>query len=376
MGDPNTHRKSTADWLGDANSLVVTLACAAACGLLFRYLQLPAPFMLGSMLGVWTISATIRPLRPLLRVPRWFHIFVVLGVGVIVGGMFAPETLAQMLNWIFTVSGMLFASVLATAAGYLYLTRRRGYDPALALFCALPGGQAEVILISREYVDKDYVVALCHLVRVVFIFCSVPFALALLLGDGAVEASNRVLGELPGIADLEYPTLLQFAAVAAVGFAIARLVRTPIPFLLGPMLLSMGLHVAELIAIPRINEFVLLAQISVGGAVGARLGQVEFGVLAGYLRDALANVVLVTSIFVASAYLIAGWVDFGFFDLMLAFVPGGLYEITLLSLVFGFDVAFVAIHHSVRMLSLLFALPWLLRLLGDPERERTSTDSH
>ncbi len=119
----------------------------------------------------------------------------------------------------------------------------------------------------------------------------------------------------------------------------------------------------------------LLAQVSVGGAVGARLGQVEFGVLAGYLRDALVNVVIVTSIFVGSAYLIARWTNLGFIDVMLAFVPGGLYEITLLSLIFGFDVAFVAIHHSTRMLSLLFALPWLLRLLGDPKRERGSTDS-
>ncbi len=375
MGEPNTHDKSLADWRDDFASLAVTLACAAGCGLLFRYLQLPAPYLLGSMLGVWTIAATLRPLRRLLRVPRWFHIFVVLGVGVIVGGLFAPGTLAQMLTWIYTVTAMLVASVLATAAGYLYLTRRRGYDPALALFCALPGGQAEVILISREYVDKDYVVALCHLVRVVFIFCSVPFALALLLGDGAVESSNRVLAGLPGVADLGYSTLLQFAAVAVAGFAIARLLRTPIPFLLGPMLLSMGLHLAEVIEIPRISEFVLLAQISVGGAVGARLGQVEFGVLAGYLRDALVNVVLVTAIFVGSAYLIASWVGFEFVDVMLAFVPGGLYEITLLSLIFGFDVAFVAIHHSVRMLSLLFALPWLLRLIDKPNRNRAPDES-
>ncbi len=371
MGESNTRSASSAGWRDDLQSLAVTLACAFACGSLFWQLQMPAPYMLGSMLGVWAITAAIKPLRPLLRVPRWFHIFVVLGVGVIVGGMFAPETLAQMLDWIISVTGMLLASILATAAGYFYLTRRRHYDPALALFCALPGGQAEVILISREYVDKDYVVALCHLVRVVFIFCSVPIALALMLGESAVQTSNRVLADLPGIADLPGSTLLQFAGVAAVGYAVARFLKTPVPFLLGPMLLSMGLHLTDLIAIPRISEFVLLAQISVGGAVGARLGRVEFGVLAGYLRDALVNVVLVTSIFVASAYLIADWIDLEFIDVMMAFVPGGLYEITLLSLIFGFDVAFVAIHHSTRMLSLLFALPWLLRLLDDPKAERS-----
>jgi membrane AbrB-like protein len=301
-------------------------------------------------------------------VPRWFHIIIVLGVGVIVGAMFGPDTLENMLDWIYTVSAMLVSSIIATSVSYWYLTRRRNYDPPLALFCALPGGQAEVILVSREYVEKDYVVALCHLVRVVVIFCSVPLTLAFVLGESAVRDSNKALSDLPGLMDVPMLVLVQFVTLALVGYALARILRTPVPFLLGPMLLSMGLHLTGIINIPRINEVVFLAQITVGGTVGARLGQVKFGILAGYLRDALVNVVLVLSIFVSSAYLIASWIELEFFDVMLAFVPGGLYEITLLSLIFGFDVAFVVIHHSTRMLSLLFALPFLLKLL--PAREQ------
>jgi uncharacterized membrane protein AbrB (regulator of aidB expression) len=50
----------------------------------------------------------------------------------------------------------------------------------------------------------------------------------------------------------------------------------------------------------------------------------------------------------------------------LAFVPGGLYEVTLLALVFGFDVAFVAFHHTVRVMLIFLTLPALaLRLGGD-----------
>ena len=51
---------------------------------------------------------------------------------------------------------------------------------------------------------------------------------------------------------------------------------------------------------------------------------------------------------------------------MLAFVPGGLYEVTLLSLIFGFDVAFVAIHHGTRMLFILFSLPLVLKYFREP----------
>ncbi len=363
MSEPTGNSDAPSGWRHDLRKLFATLSIAAVCGLIFKYLNMPAPYMLGSMLGVWCATALIKPLRPSMGVPRWFHIAVVLGVGVVVGAMFGPDTLGKMFDWVYTIGAMLLASIVATGAGYYYLTRWRRYEPSLALFCSLPGGQAEVILLSREFVDKDYVVALCHLVRVVFIFCSVPLGLALIMGESAVQTSNRVLSDLPSLFELPPLTLLQFVLLALVGYALARLLRTPIPFLLGPMVLSMLLHLADLIEIPRINEFIFIAQISVGGMVGARLGKVEFRVLAGYLRDALVNVVLVVSIFVAAAVLTATWVGLNHIDVMLAFVPGGLYEITLLSLIFGFDVAFVAVHHSLRMLSLLFALPWLLGLL-------------
>ena len=111
-------------------------------------------------------------------------------------------------------------------------------------------------------------------------------------------------------------------------------------FLIGPLLLSIGFHfLTGVINIPRINEFVFLAQLTIGGAVGARLGQVRVEVLAGYLRDAIVNVVLVIYVFVCAAYLMASIIG---------------YEVTLLSLILGFDVAIVAIHHGTRMLFIFF----------------------
>ena len=150
------------------------------------------------------------------------------------------------------------------------------------------------------------------------------------------------------------------------GYLVARIIRVPVPFLIGPLMLSMGFHLTGMINIPRINEFVFLAQLTIGGAVGARLGQVKVKVLAGYLRDGIVNVVLVISVFVCAAYLMASIIGMEYLDVMLAFVPGGLYEVTLLSLIFGFDVAFVAIHHGTRMLFILFSLPLVLKYFREP----------
>ena len=49
--------------------------------------------------------------------------------------------------------------------------------------------------------------------------------------------------------------------------------------------------------------------------------------------------------------------DVNFLSIWLAFVPGGLYEATILALIFGYDVAFVAFHHLVRVLFIFVSMP-------------------
>ena len=353
----------------DIINLIITLSGATFSGLLFKLAGVPAPYLVGSMFGIWILSAVIKPLAKSFNIPRWFHIFVVLGLAVLIGAMFSPDTLGQMANWITTILVMLVASLVATAVGYYYLTRIAGYDPLLAIFCAIPGGQAEVLIMSRDLLEKDYVVALCHLVRVVTVFCSVPLFLALTMGKGVVQDSNVILSELRSIFDLSIVVIMQIIGLAIVGYGVARLLRVPIPYMMGPLLLSMVLHISGLVSIPRVSEFVFLAQITIGGAIGARLGKFQFKVLAGHLKNALVNVLLVMAVFLAAAYLVAAVTDVGLADVMLGFVPGGLYEVTLLSLIFGFDVAFVAVHHSSRMMFILFSLPLLTKLLGRDKKQ-------
>jgi len=63
-------------------------------------------------------------------------------------------------------------------------------------------------------------------------------------------------------------------------------------------------------------------------------------------------------VFVAvSALFLNGLFGLDLLKLWLAFVPGGLYEVTLLALLFGFDVAFVAVHHTIRIMFIILSLP-------------------
>ncbi len=354
----------------ELRNLVFTVAVALTSGVLLKTLGAPAPYLLGSLFGVWLLGGLVKPARALLDIPRWLHISVTLGMGVLVGAMFDPDIVHKISRWSLTVAGMLGATLLATAVGFIYLHRIRRYPRLLSLLCCMPGGQAEILAISRDLVEKNYVVALCHLVRVATVFCATPLLLALVQGQAAVEVSNRILGELPGLMTLSVPVIVVFVAVAIVGYLGGKLIRLPMAHLLGPLVLSAVLHVMGILDLPRIQEFVLLAQVTIGGAVGARLARVDVRELLVYLADALVNAVLLIGIYAVLAFALTSTLGEPYLNILLAFIPGGFYEVTLLALLFGFDVAMVTFHHTVRVLLVFFGLPFAVRS-DKPGRKET-----
>ncbi|MCH1516964.1 MAG: AbrB family transcriptional regulator, partial [Alphaproteobacteria bacterium] len=314
----------------------------------------------GSLFGVWVIGGVLPSLQPFLGVARWVHVPVILGLGVLIGATFTADIFIHIQRWSVTVFTMIFVTVIVTFIGYMFLTRLRGYDSRLAFLCSVPGGQAEATVMARELVDKDYVVALFHLIRVTFVFLTTPLLLALLEGQVAVSQSNIVLQSMPSLTDLGLLQIVKFLGIAVGGYFAAHFMRIPMPHLTGPIFLSAGLHIFGIVAIPRINEFVIIAQLVIGGAVGARLAQVSFSEVLQYLSDGLVNTVLILAFYLTATFLMSSIMDVSFLEMWLAFVPGGLYEVTLLALIFGFDIAFVAFHHTVRIMMVFLTMPFII----------------
>ena len=346
--------------LSDIQNILTTASLAFATGFVFHMFGLPAPFLLGALFGIWITGAAIAPIRKRLGVPRWLHVPMILGLGTVIGSNFRPDVLAHIGSSAITVVAMVTATIIATIAGLAYLVRVRKYSFTMALLSCIPGGQAEVTAISRDFVQKDYVVALFHLVRVALVFCSTPLILAFVEGDAAVIRSNDALARMAGIADIDLNSMLLFLMISIFSLPVAILVRLPMPHLLGPLLISSTFHILGLVEIPRISEFVIVAQIVIGASVGARLACVPFRELAMYIRDAIVNSAIVLSTYGVVAYCLALLTGIDFIKMLLAFVPGGLYEVTLLALIFGFDIAFVAFHHTIRVMMVFLGLPFII----------------
>ena len=342
-------------------NLFITLLVSYSCGLFLQHFNVPAPYLLGSLSITWVFGLLTggKLIKPI--IPRKFQLSVLICMSVLIGGAFSPSIIDLISKWSTTIFTMTIVTVISTFTGYLYLKKIRHYDHNLSILCSLPGGQAEIAAVSTQLVDKDYVVAFCHLVRVTLVFCLTPLILGFIKGEQGIAESNIALNSLSSIFDLSLQTLLQLFCLGIGGYGLAYLARLPMPHLLGPMLLSGGLHISGLISIPRISELVILAQITVASAIGARLSQVKINELSSYLIDAFLVAILTISIFCIAALLLANFGYGDFIKILLAFVPGGLYEVTLLALIFGYDLVFVALHHSIRFILIFLLLPFIVK---------------
>ena len=347
----------------DLIRVALTAAVGLICGYGFREIGAPAPYMLGSLFGAWGLGLLVPQTQNLLGTPRWFHKFIVLGLATLIGGTLSVEVLRQAIGWWPTVLAMMLSTLIATVLGLIYLRGIRQQPMAQALLSALPGGQADIVAVARDYTDRDHLVALVHLCRVVAVFVSMPLLLAFVTGAQGVETSYEIQAGLPSLMDQNWTVVLELVGVGVLGFVGARTLKVPMPHLLGPLILSMILHVAGLIDIPRLGEFVLVAQLFIAGTIGARLSQVPLREVGVGLGDGAVTALLLIGSYALVAYGVHMILGINLMEMILAFIPGGLYEVTLLALIFGFDgaLAFIAFHHTLRILMIFLSLPWLMR---------------
>ena len=93
-----------------------------------RQVEVPAPFLLGSLFGVWGAGLVFKNLRKHLMVALGLHKFVVIGLAVFIGAMFSSTLFSQIEAWWLTVTLMLTLTIVATMIGFFYLHHLRGYD--------------------------------------------------------------------------------------------------------------------------------------------------------------------------------------------------------------------------------------------------------
>jgi membrane AbrB-like protein len=320
---------------------LAALALGAAGGWIFSRLQLPLPWMLGPM----TLCTVAALFRAPIAAPAVVRPPMTMVIGVLLGSGFTPAIVAQLPSWIPTLIGLIAFILVCGFACVVYFRAVAGYDAVTAYFAGMPGGLVEMVILGEERGGNARTIALIHSARILLIVMTLPFIVQWIQGIS--------LGARPafGVSVLDTPWYgeLWLVATGIVGAIAGDLLRLPAKYLLGPMLVSAGVHVIGLSDFKPPQEVVIAAQLVLGTTIGCRFLGTPPKEILRVLLVSLGSTAILIAITLAFGYAVARVSSHGAIPLILAYSPGGLAEMSLVALALHIEVAFVAAHHIVRV---------------------------
>ena len=329
-----------------------TLGIGAAGGIAFFLLNLPLPWILGS-LAASALITQIASFRPAL--PQTWRSYAIAAIGTMLGTGFTQDVVTRSGSWVLSLVAMSLLSGAFCLFAYFVFHRWGGMSRQTALFAAMPGGLSVVTMLAEQYKVEVNRVVLCHTARLVVLLVSAPIAIQWLSGIDLADA-NRTAFHSPEALDPVKHGLLAIVAVAS-WFAASRM-RFPSAVLLLPLLSSALLHATGLVTVHVPPALSVLAQIVIGSGVGARFASYTLRQIArdGWLA-ALVGVVLAAGS-LAGASLVASLTGGEVAPLFLAYLPGGAPELGVVALALMIDPAMVAAHHVLRVFLIVAVLPY------------------
>jgi membrane AbrB-like protein len=112
---------------------------------------------------------------------------------------------------------------------------------------------------------------------------------------------------------------------------------------------------------------VALVQVIIGGIAGSRFVDVPWKSMVRVLVGALVWALVLVAGAVLAAGLAQLFLDLPLAALLLALMPGGMAEMTIISYAIGIEVAFVVTCQVCRIFGIYLSAPLLFRIIGQPK---------
>jgi membrane AbrB-like protein len=339
-----------------ARGLALALLLGTLGGAAFYELNGPLPWMLGSMLACGLGALLKLPLAvpPAVRPP------VTALIGTMLGTTFTAHTFARAGEWLLPIGGMVLFVITAGLASYVYFRRVGGFDRPTSFFAGMPGGIVEMVLIGGERGGDERMIALVHAARVFLVVLLIPFLVELSIGTSLPRAAATAVP----FSALGGAGALWFAATLVTGMVVGRLLRLPVRPLFGPLLVSALVHAFGLTDFALPSVLVAAAQVVLGAIIGCRFAATAPAMILRVLALSVGATVLLLAVTFGFAFLVSKATGVSVVNLVLAYSPGGLAEMSLVALALNGEVAFVLVHHLIRV-GVVVSLSALLYRLVD-----------
>lgn len=325
-----------------AAGYAAALVLGTGGAVVFYVLHLPLPWMLGAMVAT-TIAAFAG--LPILA-PHAIRPAMSAVIGAMLGASFSMALFSHLGEWVVPITGLVLASVTGTALSATVLRRLTGMSWATAYFAGMPGGVIEMVTFAESKGGDERIVALIQSSRIFLVVLSLPFILHLITG----ETVGRGTATGVRLTDVTLESTLWFIGVVLASLATSHFLRLPARFMLAPMIGSAIVHMAGWTDFRLPVELIALAQIVIGTTIGARFAGMDRRLILKMLGVSVIAAAILLATAAVFAAIVALVTDNRMDALLLAYAPGGLAEMSLVALAINIDVAFVVLHHVVRVL--------------------------
>ena len=321
-------------------------------GVLAWLVGIPVPFLLGSSMA----TALVAVLGLNFELPEPVRIFAFFILGIQAGSGVTPAAMEQLSLWPASFAALLVAVFFTIAVTYLYLNKVKNWSRQTAFFAALPGALSFVLAAAKETSADFRAVTILQTLRLFLIIGIVVPVIAFFEGAHPIAA-----------APIPANALWQFVLLATCGIlgAIAgHYSRLPGGMMLGALLASSALFGASVVTVHLPPPLANFGMIVLGMVIGSRFSGLDrneikrlfpasfYAFLFGTIAAASIGILL---------HLVTG---IGLSKIALAFVPGAMEAMTVISFFLGVDPTYVAAHHVIRFLIIAISVPFIARWLG------------
>jgi len=212
-----------------------------------------------------------------------------------------------------------------------------------------------MILAENEKTDLSQV-ATSHLIRLIIIITVIPFIIV-----NNTNTDTLLIDKFDYMSQNHINLILLIIASLFFIFIFDK-IKVPAALLSGTLFASGLLQITEIATYKLPDESVNFCLLILGASVGCRFAEKTVKEIANNsLHSIVATTVLVVLGLIA-AYVATFFVDTNILTLILSFSPGGIYEVAVIAIAFDLDPDFVAFHHIIRLLFILFTVPIILRI--------------
>jgi len=332
-------------------ALVVIISIPSA--LFAEFLNIPLAWFLGPMLI--TSIASLAGFKT--KMPRLILSSVLIFLGLYIGNYIDKTLFSQIQQWAWTSLIMLAYIVLSVILVSKYLQKFSRYDKKTSIFSAAPGALGPLMILAEDEKSDLSQVATSHLIRLIIIITVFPFIVNSFYNVSEVqitasEIQNQNINHFFILITLSIIMILIFEKF-----------KIPAALLTGTLVASGFLQITEIAAYklsPNIIDYCLLI---LGSSVGCRFADKSFNEIAKNALHSFVATFMLVLLGLIAAYIAGLVIDKNFFTLMLSYCPGGIYEVAVIAIFFDLDPEFVAFHHIIRLLMILFIVPLILKII-------------